>query len=146
MAEERNNRRTKALEFYAAGNNCGQSIAMAFADELGMTVEQARRMANALGSGVGGQGEMCGALVAASMVLGARQGLTKAEAYKGIREIGEAFKTTFGGHVRCQELLRENRSQLYRLSSKIDDDPWAELLASRPCASCVARAAELLTD
>lgn len=146
MAEGKNNRRTKALEFYAAGNNCGQSIAMAFADELGMTVEQACRTTNALGSGVGGQGEMCGALVAASMVMGARQGLSKAELYKRIREIGDAFKTTFGGHVRCQELLREDRSRLYRMSSKVDDDPWAELLSRRPCASCVARAAELLTD
>lgn len=137
--------RERALEFYSQGNGCGQSVAMACAEEMGLKVEQAQRLTNGYGGGVGGQGEICGAMNAAAMVIGARTGLTKAEAYKKIKEAGNAFKQTFNGHIRCQELMKEDRVGLYGMTRTNEDDVrWAELFAKRPCASCVARAAECL--
>lgn len=49
--------------------NCAQSVLMPFAEELGITEEQARDLTQNFGSGMG-CGSMCGALVGAMMAMG----------------------------------------------------------------------------
>lgn len=138
-------KKIKALEFFELGNNCGQSVAMAFADEMGLSKEQAQVVTKALGSGIGGQGEICGAMAAAAMVIGAREKGSKAEVYKKIREAGDAFRKTFGGHIRCEEILKEDRVARYQSEQSLEGH-WGDFLSRRPCAACVAKAVEVLME
>ena len=53
---------TKARTLFQKGYNCAQSVAGAFHEEMGVSLETAVRMASAFGGGMGGQRETCGAV------------------------------------------------------------------------------------
>ena len=55
------------------GIDCSQVVAGAFAEELGITQEEAYKMAAGFGGGMG-IGETCGAVVGAMIVLGLKFG------------------------------------------------------------------------
>ena len=55
------------------GIDCSQVVAGAFAEELGITQEEAYKMAAGFGGGMG-IGETCGAVVGAMIVLGMKYG------------------------------------------------------------------------
>ena len=62
-----------AVYYNSIGNNCCQSVLLAFADELNLSFEQARQMGAAFGLGMGGMEGTCGALCGAELVLGLKQ-------------------------------------------------------------------------
>ena len=64
----------QAAEYFAAGHNCAQAVAMTYADKLGMTPSAAARMASPFGGGMGRMREVCGAFSGMLMVLGALYG------------------------------------------------------------------------
>lgn len=59
----------KALELFAQGFHCSQAVLGAFAQELGLTEEQALSISGSFGGGMR-NGEVCGACTGALMVLG----------------------------------------------------------------------------
>ena len=59
----------KIAELFMKGIDCSQVVAGAFAEELGITQEEAYKMAAGFGGGMG-IGETCGAVVGAMIVLG----------------------------------------------------------------------------
>lgn len=63
----------KANKYFCDGFHCSQSVLAAFADELGITQEQALRLGACFGSGMR-KGEVCGACTGALMVLGLKYG------------------------------------------------------------------------
>ena len=66
------NRTEKAVELKHNGHNCCQAVLAAYADEIGITAETAKRLGAGLGLGMGGMEGTCGALCGAEMVLGMR--------------------------------------------------------------------------
>lgn len=60
-------------ELFMKGIDCSQVVVGVFADELGITTEEAYKMAAAFGGGMG-LGETCGAVVGAMIVLGLKYG------------------------------------------------------------------------
>lgn len=58
----------KARDNFLAGYNCAQAVACAFAEEMGMTVDQAARLASGFGGGFGRMREVCGAVSGAVLV------------------------------------------------------------------------------
>jgi len=60
----------QALDLFNRGFNCSQSVAGAYAEDLGLKSADALRMAAALGGGIGRSGQTCGAVIGALMVLG----------------------------------------------------------------------------
>lgn len=62
-------RRDKAIEYYSQRMNCSQSVLAAFAEECGISEEEAFRLGSCFGSGMR-KGEVCGACTGALMVLG----------------------------------------------------------------------------
>ena len=56
-------------ELFMKGIDCSQVVVGAFAEELGITTEEAYKMSAAFGGGMG-LGETCGAVVGAMIVLG----------------------------------------------------------------------------
>ena len=63
----------RIAELFMKGIDCSQVVAGAFAEELGITQEEAYKMAAGFGGGMG-IGETCGAVVGAMIVLGIKYG------------------------------------------------------------------------
>ena len=63
----------KANELFANKFNCSQAVFAAFAEELGITEQQALKIGACFGSGMR-QGEVCGACTGALMALGLKYG------------------------------------------------------------------------
>lgn len=59
----------KALDYFSRKFHCSQAVLAAFADECGITEEQALKLGACFGSGMR-KGEVCGACTGALMVLG----------------------------------------------------------------------------
>lgn len=105
---------TKAEEaagWMAAGKtNCAQSVLSAF-DELGLDRETALKLALGFGGGIAHTGQTCGAVTAAIMVLGLKQGFNPAnpKQYKEqVNNLAEEFMRRFkeaNGSTLCRELM-----------------------------------------
>lgn len=65
-------------ELFMKGIDCSQVVVGAFAEELGITTEEAYKMSAAFGGGMG-LGETCGAVVGAMIVLGLKYGHCEVE-------------------------------------------------------------------
>ena len=63
------NHKEKAVNYFSQKLHCSQSVLAAFADECGITEEEAFRLGSCFGSGMR-KGEVCGAVTGALMVLG----------------------------------------------------------------------------
>jgi C_GCAxxG_C_C family probable redox protein len=101
----------RAKELMAAGHHCSEAFFIAVGDVLLDSVDEGMvRMTTGLGGGVGGScQEMCGALSAALLTIGAVHGRVDAGqddtlCYELCKQYMEAFETTFGSRC-CGELL-----------------------------------------
>ncbi len=101
----------KADKYFCDKFHCSQAVLAAFADELGLTEEQALKLGSCFGSGMR-KGEVCGACTGALMVLGMKYG----QYIKGDLESRnranlvndkflDEFKKQNGSYI-CSELLK----------------------------------------
>ena len=67
------NKSEKAVELFAKGFNCSQAVLTAFADELGLDEDFTLKLGTSFGSGAR-NGEICGAVSGALMVLSLKYG------------------------------------------------------------------------
>ena len=97
-----------ADKYFQEKYSCSQAILAAFGREYGLDEAMSLRVAAGFGSGMGGQGETCGALTGAYMVIGLRYGgrpEQKEKTYALVRKVTENFKNRNKGAVLCRELL-----------------------------------------
>lgn len=80
-------------ELFMKGIDCSQVVVGAFAEELGITTEEAYKMSAAFGGGMG-LGETCGAVVGAMIVLGLKYGHCEVE-HMGQKDIMNAKRAEF---------------------------------------------------
>ncbi|HHH72528.1 MAG TPA: C_GCAxxG_C_C family protein [Sulfuricurvum sp.] len=104
-------KKAKAVESFAQGHLCSQSILAAFCDELGLERETALKLSQGFGGGFARSGETCGAVTGALMVLGLKYGTAqkgetqeKAATYAKVNAFLEQFKARHGS-ITCRELL-----------------------------------------
>ena len=133
------NRIEKAEALFKSGCNCSQAVFAAFADDLGLDEELAKRVACGLGGGVGRMREVCGAVSAAAMVLGMRHGPDKAAAYAVIQDFCAKFKAETGSIV-CRELLDGTGAT----TGGAPDARTETYYRKRPCVELVKLAVSLL--
>jgi C_GCAxxG_C_C family probable redox protein len=100
-----------AATLHGRGCNCAQSVLGAFAPELGMTEENALRVATGFGAGMGRTSGTCGAATGACMALGLMRGMrapgdaaAKEATYEAVQDFVQRF-TEAHGSVACTELL-----------------------------------------
>lgn len=100
--------RRVAKERFARGYNCAQSLLSAFASRFGLTSQFAVRLAAPFGAGMAREGQVCGALSGALMVLGLQYAGTRPEdreqIYRIARDFIDQFETQHGSMI-CKELL-----------------------------------------
>ncbi len=100
-----------AVEKFVSGYNCAQSILYAFGPELGLVAETALRIATGFGGGMGGRGEVCGAVTGGILALGLKYGRGNQQdrsvaqaAYGRTQDFMAAFERTHGSCC-CRTLL-----------------------------------------
>lgn len=91
--------------------SCAQSVLSAFIGQFDLDRDIALRISSAFGGGMGGQGEVCGAVSAAFMVLGLKYGSAgehdeeeKARINRKAVEYMRRFRS-FKGAILCRDLL-----------------------------------------
>ena len=119
---------------------------MAYASEMGLTEQQAARMASGFGGGMGRMREVCGAVSGMVMVLSQLYGYDdpkddegKKVLYTRIQALAEEFRQE-NGSIICREILKNPPS---------DPNPTArtaEFYAQRPCDRMVYVAAKLVEE
>lgn len=105
------NHKEKAVDYFKRKFHCSQAVLAAFADECGLTEEQALKLGACFGSGMR-RGEVCGACTGALMVLGALYGqYDKADEDSRLTanavndKMMDRFKEVCGSYI-CNELLQ----------------------------------------
>lgn len=139
----------KARAYFMEGYNCAQAVALAFADEMGVTPEMAARMSSSFGGGLGRMREVCGSVSGMALAAGAIFGYDdpkapdaaeqKKEHYARIQKLAEEFKAQ-NGSIICRELLAGINSD----TAPTPEKRTAEYYKKRPCVELVVMAAEIL--
>lgn len=137
----------RARELFLEGYTCAQSVAGAFAEEMGMPLDTVLRISMPFGGGMGRLREVCGTFSGIVLVVGQLYGdnipksPNKAKVYSIVQELAARFKAEYGTII-CRELLGELAAR--------DTDPSKpsertdEYYKKRPCASVCAAAASIL--
>ena len=138
----------QAQALFYEGYNCAQSVFLTFAERLGLEREEAARMASSFGAGMGRLREVCGAVSAMCLVAGMTAGYSdpkddeaKAAHYQLVQQLAEQFRERHGSII-CRELLGLGAGP----DSFVPSKRTQEYYESRPCAQCIADAAEILSD
>ncbi|MCD8019939.1 MAG: C-GCAxxG-C-C family protein [Clostridiales bacterium] len=134
-----------AVEYFKKGYNCSQSVAAAFADEIGMSPETVLKTTAGFGAGFGRMREVCGAYSGMVFVAGALYGNAdpagKSAFYADIQELAERYKTQNGGNsIICKELLGLKKPE----GTSVASVRTAEYYKKRPCLELVRLAAEIM--
>ena len=135
----------KAEMLFREGYNCAQAVFCAFADELGMDVKAAARLASSFGGGMGRMREVCGAVSGALMALGGIQGYDDTEdqeqkkaQYAKVQAIMRGFEAELGSYI-CRDVIKVLGAQEPTPTVRTD-----EFYVKRPCVKCVHCAARLM--
>ena len=136
---------TAAEEYFYSGHNCAQSVLAAFSDMTGISERDSFRLGSALGGGLCGRRETCGAVLAMLAVLGSvtERDITdheeKKKLYADGRELVGKFIAKFDTKE-CAGLLRG-----FELKSE-PSERTPEYYRKRPCSRFIGGAARLLDE
>ena len=141
-------RADRAEEFFRQGYNCSQSVFAAFADVVGLTVEEAAKQASPFGAGFGKLREVCGAVSGMTMVIGYLNGYSdpadadgKKALYHVVQEKCAEFEKKMGSII-CRDLLKLKPGEdLPEPAVRTE-----EYYQSRPCIKACRTAAEILEE
>ena len=138
----------KAVNSFRNGYNCAQSVLLTFAGKIGLTYDEALRLASSFGGGMGRLREVCGAVSAMFMIAGFLKGYTepdndiaKANHYKLIQDLATEFKSKYGTII-CRELLGLDGTEFSPVPSVRTDEYYKE----RPCEAFIRCAAMIVEE
>jgi C_GCAxxG_C_C family probable redox protein len=98
----------RAGEFFAQGFNCSQAVFCAFAPRLGLSEEQALKLASPFGGGIAHRGHICGSVSGGLMALGLKLGAATPEGKETTYQLAGGFLREFEarhGSILCRELI-----------------------------------------
>lgn len=109
---------TAVDKFVAGGYNCCQAVICAVCDEYGVKEEDAFKMTEGFGSGMGGLGDTCGAVTGMFLALSLANSAgdmenpkaTKMDTYKKFRVAAGEFKELHES-LYCRDIPKEKGSQ-----------------------------------
>lgn len=141
-------RKKLAADYFQAGYNCCQSVAMAFSDVLGLENGQVARLASGFGGGMGRMREVCGTVSGMVMVAGAlcpADNVSDKEAktanYAMVQEFAARFRE-MNGSIICRELLGLGQKK----DTPVPSDRTPEYYRKRPCGELCAVAAGIVAE
>lgn len=138
-------RAERARAAFLNGYNCSQAVIMAYADITDIDPEKFAAIVEPLGGGMGRLREVCGAVTGMFIISGtAHWGKSntdrkvRTEIYAGVQQLAEKFRHECGSIV-CRELLGLTQKS----DSPVPEERTPAYYRRRPCADCVALAAQL---
>ena len=136
----------KALAYFSDKFHCAPAVLAAFAEELGLTEEQALKISYCFNSGMR-RGEVCGACTGALMVLGMKYGQsvkgdmeTRNNANRLTLEFLNRFSKANGSYI-CSDILGCDISTPEGARCALEKGRFAEL-----CPKMVASAVNVLEE
>lgn len=145
---DKDTRAAQARAFFKGGYNCCQSVAMAYADVLGLDKDTVAMLASGFGGGFARMREVCGCVSGMTMVAGALRPATNPSVrtertanYALVQELADEFRK-MNGSIVCRELLGLDRKR----ESPQPSERTAEYYKKRPCEEMVGIAAGILAD
>lgn len=137
-----------ARDLFVHGHSCAQSVAAAYAGEMGLPQQTVLRLAGGFGGGLGGMRVTCGATVAMAMVASTLVGYddpqdmqTKRHLYALIRRMCEQFTAQYET-LTCRTLLINAGIAVKNTPS----ERTPEYYRTRPCVRYVMACAGILAD
>ena len=136
-----------AYETFINGFNCAQSVISAFAPNLGISRELSLKLATGLGAGVNYNGNTCGAVLGAYLILGLHYGVDKPgddEGKQRFREKADRFTEEFlksHNSINCKELLKADISNPEVLEKLREQNVFREI-----CPKIVKKSATILEN
>jgi C_GCAxxG_C_C family probable redox protein len=101
----------QAVNVFREGSNCSQAVISVYAEDFGLSRENALKISSGFGGGMGRMAKTCGAVTGAFMVLGLKYGNadihdkeSRERIYGLVREFARLFENRNGSIV-CRELL-----------------------------------------
>ena len=101
----------EAISSFRDGFNCSQAVFSTYCEELGFNRYDALKIGSAFGAGMAYNGETCGAVTGALMLIGLKYGRTKIDdteakekTYALAQEFVKRFKAKYGS-ICCKDLL-----------------------------------------
>lgn len=142
-----NDKGKQARALFEQGYNCAQSVASAFAEEVGLPFETMLRLASPFGGGIGRTRGTCGAISAIMMILGLREGYSspaddqaKKELYVKVQKLIRQFREEKGS-ILCRDLLGLDEDE----NDPTPEKRTPQYYMSRPCSDLVEYAANLIS-
>ena len=138
-------RADRAEELFRMGYNCSQSVFAAFADVLGMSVEEAAKIASPFGAGFGKLREVCGAVSGMTLLAGYLKGYDDPKDSEGKKALYALIQKMCGefeaekGTIICRELLGLKKGEDMGEPAVRTE----EYYRSRPCIGACRTAAEI---
>lgn len=140
------NRADRAEALFRQGYNCSQAVFGAFADVLGMSIEDATRLASPFGAGFGKLREVCGAVSGMTMIAGQLKGYSdptdkdgKIALYNMIQKMCAEFESREGSII-CRTLLNLQPGEDLPEPAVRTEDYYR----TRPCIGACRAAAEIV--
>ena len=138
----------RARELFLSGYNCAQSVAAAFAPEMGMDERTVLRLSSGFGGGLGGLRVLCGTVSAMCMVMSYVHGYDDADDFDGKKHLYATEQrlaarfTDRYGTLNCRELLTAAGIEVKNTPS----ERTPEYYRKRPCVRYVEACAGILSD
>lgn len=138
----------RARELFLSGYNCAQSVAAAFAPEMGMEERTVLRLSSGFGGGLGGLRVMCGTVSAMCMVMSCVHGYDDADDFDGKKHLYATEQrmaarfTDRYGTLNCRELLTAAGVEVKNTPS----ERTPEYYRKRPCVRYAEACAGILAD
>ena len=141
----------RARNFFTAGYNCAQAVAMAFDDVMEMDVTTVARIAAPFGGGMGRMREVCGAVSGMTLVAGSicpsvdPKNMEERKAnYALVQNFAAQFRAE-NGDIVCRRLLGLEPA-VESAESAMPSERTAEYYRKRPCVEYVATAARIVAE
>ena len=136
--------RQTALDRFNRSYSCSQSVLSAYAPRFGLSENLALILASPFGGGMARQGEICGAVSGALMVIGLACGSTvpsdKEKVYSLAQDFMQRFETRCGSLL-CRELTGHDFSKPEEYQAARD-----QKITAKVCPGFVNSAAEILAE
>ncbi len=139
----------KALDLFKSGCNCSQSVICAYSDVFGMNHNDAMRVSEAFGGGIGRMRLTCGAVSGMFMLAGLKysKGIpkdlgTRTKVYDTVQKMAKAFQEK-NGSIICGDLLGVHKPKDTGAVPTVRD---SEFYKKRPCLGCIEDCARLVEE
>lgn len=151
-------RRNQAIEFFKEGYNCTQAVVLAHLDLLGVEKEQAMKLCQSFGGGMGRLRQVCGTVSGMFFVAGALTGSSeprdmesKKKNYEAVQKLATEFEKK-NGSIICATLLGLDRKdggsavgEKYQTGA-VPEPRTAEYYKKRPCLELIGDACDILAE